>query len=255
MGTLDDAESNFELFRDVAGAAMPGVIAFSSVCEEDVRRWMPQYLKEAERLGIGFMMNFDRCSLESIEWISTHSLCRGFVIQPNPAIEFTEQHKQVVFDKVCQSGVDWAMAWDVDETWEKDAPFKLLNKLPLMIDSVDCIDCPQVNLWDFPDMIRVDGTLGTGHRVKFYNLKRVPKWKFDHPITNGCKPEDGRFAVTGRLHLVNIHWGNMLPEDRAKKKERWDRIYSAAVGANPYGFWKYICDPSITPVCIPNEYL
>lgn len=234
---------------------MPGVIAFSSVCEEDVHRWIPQYLAEAERLGIGFVMHFDRCSFDSIKWITSHHLCQRFTVQPYTSIEFTEQHKQGIFDKLAECDADWGMAWDVDETWEKHAPEKLRTELHPMINSVDCIDCPHMNLWDSPDRIRIDGPLLYSHRIKFYNLRRIPKWRFDHPITNGCKPLDGRAAVISSWNLACLHWGNMLPEDRFKKKDRWDRIYTKAVGANPYGFWDYVCNPSIEPICVQNEYL
>lgn len=38
-------------------------------------------------------------------------------------------------------------------------------------------------------------------------------------------------------------------------KARWDRIYTKAVGANPYKFWDYVLDPEITQVVVENPYL
>lgn len=235
---------------------------YTSVCEEDAC-WIPQYLKEVERLNLHFGMHLDRCSTYTKNLIRSHPNCIGTtenILHPK-AKEFNDTHKQGVFDLVVKAGFDWAMAWDIDETYARDTPQRLeeIQKL-----DYDYIDTKWVNLWGDEFHIRVDGPFSGGHRVKFYNLQSGFHWKFEGPITNGAKgfkkpgaPWGGRsVCLGGKFHqLVCMHWGMMTEELRLQHKARWDRIYTTAVGNNPYGFWDYSLDSSITPVIVPNEYL
>lgn len=229
------------------------VAAFTAVCQADAR-WIPQYLAETERLDIPFVMLFDRCSDDLINSTMDHVNCIGSYTQSDPKFEFIEMLKQPLLDRICELGYDWAMAWDIDETYERDAPTKLEL---LDLDEYgyyDILDTPWKNLWDSPTQIRVDGSFSEGHRVKFYNLQKERRYHFDSPITNGAKLI-GRDMDLAKFNLVCLHWGMMTHDLRVEHKERWDRIYSKAVGKNPYGFWKDALDPTITPTLIPNEYL
>lgn len=226
---------------------------FTAICQEDAH-WIPQYVAEAERLDMPYAIHLDRCSPRDdsrIERLCGHRLCVGATSQPDKAIEFTEQHKQGVLDLVVGLGFDWAVPMDCDETWEKDAP----RKFPLlMCENGDYIDVKWVNLWDDPQHIRVDGFLGAGHRVKFINL-RVGEWRFCHPVVNGPKLIDRKTHGVERHDVVCLHWGVMTHAMRVQHKERWDRIYTKAVGANPYGFWNSILDPNVSPEVVRNPYL
>lgn len=236
------------------------VCAYTAVCEED-SCWIPQYLSEVERLKLPFVMHADRCSRATIELFFRHPYCLDVTYQNNPRIEFEERHKQRPFDVILRNGYNWAMAWDIDETYEKGAPAKLLGIQTL---DADYVDVNWVNLWNDPEHIRVDGTFGEGHRVKFYNLKTM-LWKFDHAITNGAKPVaswNGPIygapeAKLVRYDLVCLHWGMMTPELRRLHKERWDRIYSTALKGdpNPYGFWRHAIETEEQAVIVPHNYL
>jgi hypothetical protein len=232
---------------------------FTNLCEEDAG-YATQFLAEIERLGFPYAIHFDRCSAETKERLGSHPLCIGRSYQENAAVEYTEQHKQACMDIVQHSEkFDWALHWDIDETWEKDAPAKMaaIDKLQ----DVDLIDLAWRNLWGDPQHIRMDGGFGTGHRVKFYNLRNGRQWKFDHPITYGCKMVDyagnvlNGVGVCQQSDLVCLHWGFMTQELREFHRTRWNRIYGKAVGANPYGFWNFACDESITPIVVENPYL
>jgi len=241
-------------------------VAYTSVCEEDAG-YAPQYLAEAERLAMPFAIHLDRCSTSTLRKFFRHPLCVGYTTQNNRSIEFNEQHKQAVFDLAAKQKPQWLMAWDVDETFERDAPRKLLEIADL---DADYVDVRWVNLWDDPKRVRTDGPFSQGHRVKFYSMKL--KWKFDHPITNGAKAidrETGNVLVynphrpnskeikRAQHDLVCIHWGMMTRELRELHKDRWDRIYSAALRGdkNPYGFWEYaLNETDYPPVTSEHDY-
>jgi hypothetical protein len=234
------------------------VCAFTSICQED-DVWIDLYLSEIERLDLPFAIHFDRCSKETKERL-THPLRVGWTAQDDPNIEFTEQHKQSVLNVVARHRrkFDWALAWDVDEAWEKDAP----RKLKAIRSDADYLLCRWVNLWGDDRHIRVDGPFCNSKRVKFYSLRHrnTLRWRFDHPITNGAKLCNlGDMPVRtdqGELDLVCLHRGLMTRELRLQHKERWDRIYSTAVGENPYGIWKLACDEENYPPAVErNPYL
>lgn len=226
------------------------IAAFTAVCQADAR-WVPQYLAEAERLNMQFVIYLDRVNAKLHNMMVGHPLCLGGFAQCNGKQEFNEMEKQHVFDILVNSQYDWAMAWDIDETYEKDAASKLfeLNKHR---DS-DLVDTKWLNLWESKEWVRVDGPFANGHRVKFYNLSKGP-FRFCHPTVNGAKIE-GRENIVTKLDLVCLHWGMMTEELRIEHKQRWDRIYTKAVGANPYGFWNYALDLTVPIQTVPNEYL
>lgn len=216
---------------------------YSSTCDEDAC-WAPQYLAEVERLNLAFAMNFDRCSAETKRVFKSHPQCVGFTEHDRPEVEFDERHKQGAFDLLVEQGFDWSLAWDVDETFERDAP-EILQDLGGL--EADYVDCPWVNLWGDSEHVRVDGPFAKGHRVKFHRLDTGLKWLWTTKITNGPKCTNKPDAVCGKLDLVCLHWGLMTRELRLLHKARWDRIYTTAVGQNPYGFWSLSCDEETYP--------
>ena len=224
---------------------------YTSVCEEDAM-WVEQYLDEIERLRLPFAIHLDRCDTWTKDKLRRHRLCIGATVQQDFYTEFNETHKQGAFDIVVGAGFKWAMAWDIDETYERDAPRKLeeISKL-----DVDHVDVRWLNLLDDHRHIRIDPPFDSGHRVKFYRLGKID-WRFAHKITNGPKPISGEEPHLGRYDLVCLHWGMMTKGLRLLHKERWDRIYTKAVGKNPYGFWKMACDEENHPaVVVEHDYL
>lgn len=227
------------------------VCAFTSVCEED-RGWIDQYLAEMERLALPFAVHLDRCSNDTMLRFIRHPQFVCCTEQHDRKTEFTEQHKQDVLDAVAGSDCGWALAVDIDETFEADAPARLAA---LGNTTVDLITARWLNLWGDRDHVRVDQCFAESHRVKLYNL-RSGRWVFDHPITNGAKLTGKAEPSVLRSDLVCLHWGNITQEQRLFHKARWDRIYSTALRGdlNPYGYWKMICDESIKPVLIKHGY-
>lgn len=236
------------------------VIAFTPFCEDDA--WLlPQYLNEMERLGINFVVHFDRCSAATKLQVLNHHLCIGYRSQDNLHLEYTEQHKQKIFDLVTSlNRYKWALHWDIDEVWEKAAPDKLDA---LLFSEADYLRVAWVNTWGDMQHIRIDPPNFQGiRRVKLYNISEGRKWKFDHAVTYGCKlmdtngncPDDN--AAIGETSLVCLHTGLMTRELRLKHKERWDRVYGTAIGRNPYQFWDYCLDEvAHPPTIIKNPYL
>jgi hypothetical protein len=128
---------------------------------------------------------------------------------------------------------------------------------------VDYVRVHWVNCWGDKDHIRVDGVFASSWRVKVYNVGRGWKWRFDHPITYGCKMVDSQGQVMEgvgrkeRLDIACLHHGLMTRELRVMHKERWDRIYSTALRGdpNPYGFWNLCLDEeNYPPEVIENPY-
>ena len=236
----------------------PNVCAFTSICEEDAC-WIPQYLAEAERLELPFVVLLDRCSGigKIYDSLVNHRLCVDWDERLPSDGEFTEQAKQTILDRVVKLKYDWAMAWDIDETYV----FKDLSFLP-SFESYHHVNIRWLNLWDDIRHIRVDAMFGCGHRDKFYNL-RVGQWKYLSPVVNGPNLHQNGVAVGRRANelkrhdLVCLHHGMMTRELRQQHKDRWDRIYTKAVGKNPYGFWSYALDEETYPATVKSldEYL
>lgn len=219
------------------------ICVFSAICEEDAV-WIPQYLKEIERLNLPFAILLDRCSEVTKYSLIRHPNCVAFHEQNEPE-EFKENLKQQIYQKI-PPGYKWAMALDVDEVWEKDAPAKLLN-LP----EADYLDALWVNLWGDDKHLRVDGYFAVKPRTKFYNMKL--SWRFVDSTTNG--PYAPGEQTRAQIDLVCVHHGLKTKELRQLHKERWDRIYTKAIGRQPYGFWDHALDETVVPEIIKNKYL
>lgn len=227
------------------------ICAFTSVCGED-ERWLEQYLDEIDRLRMPFAMLLDRCPREMYTRVRGCQWCIGTVAQEGK--EFEESDKQKVLDLFQDRGTfDWALAWDIDETWHRD--FKHRVEV-LDQDKADIFSTPWVNLWNHPKYIRTDGHIGTRRREKFLSLRK--RWRWLDPITNGPYPflpyGAAPPATIEQIDLPCIHWGFITPELRREHKARWDRIYTAAVGRNPYPIFTEIVDESQVPVLVEHDY-
>lgn len=218
---------------------------YTSICEEDVV-WIPQYLKEIERLGLDFVMHFDRCTDETKKRIKAHPRCVGSTEQDDHAREFSETDKQKAHDKLIELGYDWSMAWDMDETWEKDMPAKL--DMVRACTDYDYIIVHFFHLWGDSKHIRVDEEFGRGSRTKFQNLKSFD-WKWRSHVVNGPSAVGNKgyqWCRMGWMNIHCIHWGLMTPELRQFHKDRWDRIYGHhSDNGNPYGFWALALTPGV----------
>lgn len=232
---------------------MNGICAFTAITEQDAC-WIDAYLAEAERLQMPFGVHFDRCSVATRVRMIRHPLCVANTRQTDPRQEFTEQHKQGIFDEISSyHHYKWLMAWDADETFERDAPEKLAK---IATSDADNLQVVWLNLWNDMNHVRVDGPFNRPPRVKFYNLQGGRRWFFDHPVVNGAKlvPPKADYRCE-RTDLVCLHHGMITEELRRQKKERWDRIYSKAVGENPYKIWDFALNPEYQAVVAPNRYL
>lgn len=235
--------------------------AFVEVCQEDA--WLiPQFVHEVERMDMPFAMHFDKCSDELKDRLRKHPLCVGSVHFDSPGVEYTEKHKQAVFDLLnYQHRWDWLVQWNIDEIWEKDAPAKL-KQAAKKHKAADYLLVQWVNCWGDLDHIRVDTLFASAKRVKLYNVQGNRRWGFDHPITHGCKLIDDKTGPRAKTEIkgehsevVCLHTGLMTRELRELHKARWDRIYTAAVGNNPLGFWDYcLNETEYPPTVVENPY-
>jgi len=224
---------------------MANICVFTAVCEDDAF-WVDQYLAEIDRLKLPFVIYLDRCSVETKQKLKNHTLCVGAYEQDDHTQEFHEARKQKLLDLIPKQ-YEWALAWDIDETWECRALEKLEN-LP----DADYIDVTWVNLWEDDQHIRVGDGFGPRPRTKLYSMKNP--WKFTSPVVNGPYLHEKKDQVAGRIELVCIHHGLKTKQLREQHKERWDRIYTKATGSNPYKLWETAVDETITPNVQPNPY-
>lgn len=229
------------------------VCAFTAVCGED-RDWLRQYIWEAERLEMPFVILLDR--FPARPKILNHRLCVRVLERHESEGEFTEQAKQPLLDTVQQLGYSWALAWDVDETYEHFGP----GVLPKYADYgtmnyVDFMTMRWLNLWETPSHVRVDRGYADMRRVKLLNLGGGRQWVFDHPVTNGPKLV-GRTPVGYDSTKVCLHHGMMTAELRRLHKKRWDRIYSTALRGdpNPYNFWREMVETEDQAVTVRHGY-
>lgn len=240
------------------------IAAYTCICQDDAC-WIDQYLREATRLGMPFAMHFDKCTIDIMEKVTKHPLCMGYTsldrTSTNMRVDFDEMHKQKPFDTVVRAEFKWALAWDIDETYERDAPAKIKKICEL---DTKHVVVRWLNLWETPDQIRVDAHWGCAYRDKFFNLQNSV-WRFTHKVINGPKQWDtiaGKpFDIDGDtdvyvklMDFVCLHWGLMTDELRRQHKARWDYLYTKAVGANPYGVWNAALDTTNLKV-EKNEYL
>lgn len=228
------------------------IAAFTSVCEED-SVWSESYLIEIDRLGIPFFIHFDRCSRETKNFFK--HWCKGYTENDNHSREFNEMDKQGVLDLLqVHKGVTWAMAFDVDEVFERDAPEKL--KQVEMLSEVDYLNSSMFNCWGDKGKIRVDSPFDNYHRARFYSLKTGYRWVFRNKAVNGPTLMGKLVTKEGGVDVVCLHLGMMTREMRQHHRERWDRIYRAAMGKNPYNYWNHLCsEEEYPPTVIDNPYL
>lgn len=238
------------------------IAAFTPFCSADAH-YIPRYLAEVERLDVHFSVHIDRMR-DGYEELVHHPRCVGFTKHSGDE-EYTEQHKQGALEILQEQGFDWAVHWDADEVWERDAPAKLRRSCESELDHQQVT---WVNAWGDINHIRVDTIFAYPPRVKLYNLQHDPRtgrrrrWFFDHPITYGCKMVDNTGRVMHGIgdyalsDLVCIHTGYMTRELRLYHKERWDRIITTAVGNQPLKTWEYVCNEEQFPATVvPNPYV
>ncbi len=240
---------------------LTNVCAFTPICQEDAETWLDQYLAEAERIGLPFVMYLDRCESWVAEMIVDHPMCRGFVWQQLEEVPYTERSKQSALD-MAHRQAPWALHWDADETWERDAREKLLT-LPTgdgLLEAV--LDVRWVCLWGDDEHARVDGKFAPGqdgyNRTKLYRRVTDGRWEFLSDLVYGptmillLK----RAAMIPRvIDLACLHHGYKTRELRLHHKERWDRIYGALRddGKNPYQTWEFICDEVTNPPTVEKH--
>lgn len=233
------------------------IAAFIGCCEPDAP-WIDQCLREVKRLDVPFAVHFDRCSEPTKDRMRSHSHYIGSTSQDDPSLEYTEKHKQAVFDLLClMNRFQWLIHWDIDEVWEDSVADKLQQQV--LGRSETHLRIIWANMWEDHYHIRSDDLMRPGRRVKLYNVSGGKRWHFDHPIINGCKllDKDGTYRVAdnveGDTDIVCLHSGLMTDHWRAIHRDRWDRVYGAAVGKNPYGLWHAVMDPVKFPVTVvPN---
>ncbi len=221
---------------------------FTTICEPD-NIWIDQYLNEIERLELPFAIYLDRCSGSTIQRLTSHTNCIGFVRQDNPLIDYQECHKKAVLDLIVAHGrFDWAMSWDADETYEKDASYKLPD---IVGRTEDCLNVRWACLWNDPQHIRTDGMFSPNgscyYRDRFHSLRGENKWYYKGPFIYGPYNAKGEYT-TAKIDFVCLHWGYMSRPLRELHKARWDHNYGTAVGGkNPFGTWEYILDEVTYP--------
>lgn len=221
-----------------------------SVCDGPLgdEKHFDRFYAELERLRIPFAVNFDHCSKKTKDMFSSHPYFFAGNYNDWNTDNFHEAHRQYALDLVLKrGGFDWILQMDVDETFEHDAPAKIRKVMEL---NADVVDCRVLDLWGDERHYRVDGPFQSSHREKFFNLRTAKQLYYYHPTSHAPKhvPNGDREPIVVRMYPLHVlHWGIMNQEDAEFHCQRWDRIYTRAVGGNPYGLYPYLRDPVTYP--------
>jgi hypothetical protein len=236
--------------------AINNYCACTPVCEEDAVRWLDQYLAEVERLQCFFALHFDHCSHRTKEKARRHPAFLGATSNDDPQTPHAERHRAGPYGVAKGHFCVAALTWDIDETWEKDAPAKfdavLNNGLHW-----DAAKVHWINLWGDERHIRTDNP-SNAYRDRLLRLDSGIRWHWRGPII--VDPYADKCWESVRVlktDLVCLHHGLMTRELRLQHKKRWDRVYGhfTSDGKNPYGYWDYILDEEAHPPVIEeNKY-
>lgn len=205
----------------------------------------PRFRRELTRLGLPFAVYFDHVSRPTYDLFKSHPLFLGSYDDEDPGSHFTEASRQHALDILVRAGFDRSLQMDVDETLERDAPRRLREEVPAV--DADVIVFPCWDLWGSHRTMRVDGPQSHGSREKVHRLRgnhlKYPSATSHAPnvTPHGKTCRDARVF---RMDLKILHWGIMDLADAQFHRERWDRVYTRAVGRNPYGSYEYYFDPA-----------
>lgn len=233
-----------------------------------------RFAAELRRLALPFAVNFDHCSAETIKFFREQPNYLDGYVNDDPDSHFDESHRQTALSILLKNKFDWAMSLDVDETLERNAPWQLSLLVQQKFDDpltpkrgkvlADVIDFKVLDLWGDERHYRVDGSFQSSHREKMFNL-RSGTWRYSHPTVHAPKLTEAKYRNLDRPALVIrgyplhvLHWGIMNQADAEHHCQRWDDIYTRAVGGQPYGFYAYLRDPVTYPPIVaevPDEVL
>ena len=236
--------------------ASPKIGILFAVCDgpNGDEKHFTRFMAELTRLGLPYAVHFDHCDSITKKFFKRSPLYIGGYEEDNPKVLFGEDSRQNALDVLLSHSFDWALSLDVDETLEKNAPAKILEATQLGADVVDFV---VLDLWLDKRHYRVDGSFAGSHREKMFNLVSDPRLKYTHPTVHAPKvaPKGREAVVHHKFPCRVLHWGIMNIDDVRFHTERWNRVYRAKVGKNPYGFYDYINDPATVPVLkeVPDD--
>src|SRR5579872_6884059 len=217
---------------------MEPIVACTPVCEYDAQ-WVDRYLAEVKRLCTPFAVFFDRCSSELKRRMQSHPLYIGCVEQDDQKVEYGEHFRSSLLPLV--HGARLALVWDIDETWCAGAR-ELMERM--LEQPYDSYRVHWLNFWGDFDHVRMDNP-SNPFRVKALRLDTGVSWWWHHPHVATPRGADARIGDATDVKCYNA--GLMTPKLRQEHKARWDRVYGAHVGTNPYGYWDYILDEAKHP--------
>ena len=224
------------------------------ICDEDAHR-LNIVFKEAIRLDMPIAWYADRCSQETVDKLKGFDLTVGIY---RGSGQFSEVVRQHAFDMLDRKGFGWALNWDSDETWSKTAKKDMEKSLG---EYERAIVCPMKTVWEKDNELyfREDGlchgTQSNTKRIRLYSLDF--EWMWQDKAINGPAYMVGRqwvYPDINKLRTCNattIHWGYADDKMRESHKKRWDKIYTEAVGRQPYNNWEWFCDKTIEPTLTP----
>ncbi len=218
-----------------------------ATCDADEQHF-GRMLAELTRLGCPFAVHFDRCCKATKKRFLTHKMCAASSSNDDQSVTFHEGHRQFALEALLKAlpNLDWFGQLDTDETYECDAKKHIQCILDGPFDVVQCI---VMDLWGDKNHYRTDGSFGQSRREKFFNLG-IGEWAYTHSVIHApklVKPRDNsqqQVKVLRHQRPYVLHWGIMNMDDVKVHTDRWDEIYTKAVGSNPYGFYPYINDPT-----------
>ncbi len=223
------------------------IVATIPICERDAQLFLPRLLQNLNDLGVGASWYCDNLFQESLREIRESDRTVGMFVENNHRIRYSENHRLYPSDIAKESGAEWALRIDADET----VMLRDWKVVPELISQGrKQWRGPWYNVWEDISphpIIRVDSPLEPDRcsRIMLLPLQGV-RWTFRHPIASAYSDVD---VPEDRCDIRVIHWGFSTKELRQDHRERWDRLYRP----NPYQLWNEVCDESKSPVLFPLD--
>ena len=223
---------------EILRKAQRQMVAVIPIHQRDADLWLDQLLAEMERLDWDVAWHLDRLNAETRERIHNWRGTIGYTIGSDSG-GFRENHREGALQIAQNSGAEWFINHDADETFEPNAPAliaALLAERKLYM-------LRWYNVWEVRDgvpMIRVDGSF---IRTR-YRLHPIGPWRYAYNDPNTATPAALRddYPPLVQTGVRILHWGFSTPEQRQWHYDFWHgRVLH---GGKPAGFWAMVMEPT-----------
>lgn len=188
------------------------------ICAKNEGRWIARTVKSAKALGPVFVLN-DGSTDDTRE----QAKASGAYVYESP---YSKQERNEARDKnhILWCGIekfqpDWVLYLDGDEELPLGAAEKI--RQACASGQADSYAFGFVYLWNSPKTVRIDGFFGAFQVARLYSAANL---EFCAPYENCAIHSIAKGKTPAAIDVQILHYGYMLPEDRIRKYEYYNRI-------------------------------